>query len=127
MKYQYVGTEKCASVCHNNEKMGFQYDIMKSGPHSEAYRILTTEKAACYAKKVKVREHPQESFVCLRCHITGAGLDSSFFAATFKKDEGVTCEACHKGAYISKAFLPKESDCLHCHNDSLHEVPKFNF
>jgi hypothetical protein len=127
LKYQYVGIEKCASICHNNEEMGFQYKIMKSGPHSKAYKILASKKAICYAKKADVKEDPQESSVCLKCHITGGDLDSSFFASTCKKDEGVTCEACHKREFISKTFLPKETDCLKCHNDSVHKMHKFNF
>jgi hypothetical protein len=127
VKYRYVGMQKCASVCHNNEKMGFQYDIMKDSPHSNAFKILISDRAVRYAKKANVKENPQESPICLNCHITGGGLDSSFFAPTYRKEEGVTCEACHKGAFITKAFIPKETDCLKCHNDSLHRINKFNF
>ena len=36
-KYLYVGMEKCASVCHNNEKMGFQYDLMKNKTAKNEY------------------------------------------------------------------------------------------
>jgi hypothetical protein len=126
-KYRYIGTEKCASVCHNKEDMGFQYDIMKNGPHAQAYNVLPTEKARHYAKDAGIKEYPQESSICLECHITGAGLDTSFFASTYKKEEGVTCEACHKGPYISKAFIPIESDCLKCHNNSIHQMSKFDF
>jgi hypothetical protein len=127
VKYHYIGMEKCASVCHNNEKMGFQYDIMKNSPHSNAFKILLTEKAIRYAKKANVKENPRESLVCLKCHVTGGGLDSSFFATTYRKEEGVTCEACHKGAFITKAFIPKEEDCLRCHNDSVHKMNNFDF
>ena len=127
VKYRYIGMEKCASVCHNNEDMGFQYNIMKDSPHSNAFKILVSDKAVRYAKKANVKENPQESPVCLKCHITGGGLDSSFFATTYKKEDGVTCEACHKGAFITKAFIPKEADCLKCHNDSIHRMHHFNF
>ena len=127
IKYHFVGMEKCASECHNNEKMGFQYNIMKNGPHSNAFNILNSGKAIGYAKKTGIEENPQESQICLKCHVTGGGLDSSFFAATYRKEEGVTCEACHKGAFISKAFIPKAEDCLSCHNDSVHRIPHFNF
>jgi hypothetical protein len=126
-RYKYVGVEKCASVCHNKEEMGFQYNIMKNGPHSQSYKILATKKAMHYAKNAKVKVDPQESTVCLKCHVTGGGLDSSFFAVTYKKDDGVTCEACHKGPYITKAFLPTEIDCLKCHNDSVHKISEFDF
>jgi hypothetical protein len=127
VKYHFVGMEKCASECHNNEKMGFQYNIMKNGPHSNAFNILNSGKGTGYAKKAVIKGNPQESQVCLKCHVTGGGLDSSFFAATYRKEEGVTCEACHKGAFISKAFIPKAEDCLNCHNDSVHRIPHFNF
>ncbi|HEY5535000.1 MAG TPA: multiheme c-type cytochrome [Ignavibacteria bacterium] len=126
-KYNYIGIEKCASVCHNKDEMGFQYNIMKNGPHSQAYKILTSKQARKYAKNVKVKVDPEESMVCLKCHVTGGGLDSSFFAVTYRKDEGVTCEACHKGPYITKAFLPTEIDCLKCHNDSVHKISEFDF
>lgn len=126
-KYHYVGMEKCATVCHNNDTMGFQFDIMKNGPHSNAFKILASKKAVSYSKKADIKGNPQESLACLKCHITGADLDSSFFAPTYKKEEGVTCEACHKGPFITKAFIPKEENCLKCHNDSVHRISKFNY
>ena len=126
-KYLYVGMEKCASVCHNNKDMGFQYDMVKTSAHANAFQILFSKKAARYAKKADIKENPRESPVCLKCHVTGGGLDSSFFSATYRKDDGVTCEACHKGAYITKTFIPKEEDCLKCHNGSVHKIHTFNF
>lgn len=126
-KYHYVGMEKCASICHNNSEMGFQYNIVKSSSHSQAFKILASKKAFRYAKNANVKDNPQESSACLKCHVTGGGLDSSFFTITYKKEDGVTCEACHKGAYITKTFLPTEPDCLKCHNDSIHKMHKFNF
>jgi len=127
IKYRYIGTEKCAFVCHNNAEMGFQYNIMKSGPHSQAYNVLVSEKGSHYAEKANINGNPQESTTCLECHITGAGLDTSFFAVTYKKEEGVTCEACHKGPYITKAFIPEETACLKCHNNSIHQMDLFDF
>lgn len=126
-KYLYVGSEKCASVCHNNEEMGHQYDIWKKSLHSEAYKILTSKRAVRYGKNAGIEGNPQENSGCLKCHITGGDLDPSFFANTFKKEDGVTCESCHKREYITKAFLPTETDCLKCHNDSVHKTKKFVF
>jgi hypothetical protein len=126
-KYQYVGAEKCASVCHNNEEMGFQYNIWKESNHSRSYLNLVSGRALRYAKNAGIKGNPQENPECLKCHITGGGLDSSFFAVTYKKEDGVTCEACHKAEYITAAFLPKEKDCLKCHNDSMHKIHKFDF
>jgi hypothetical protein len=126
-KYQYVGMEKCASICHNNEEMGFQYNIVKSSPHANAFKHLVTRKAFRYAKKANIEGSPQVSAVCLRCHTTGAALDSTSLTVTYRKEDGVTCEACHKGEFISKTFLPKEADCLKCHSDSVHKIPEFDF
>lgn len=126
-KYLYIGMEKCASVCHNTKEMGFQYDIVKSSAHADSYRLLLSEKAKNYSLRVNLSENPAESQICLKCHITGAGLDSSFFATTYRKEDGVTCEACHKRAFIKKTILPQEADCLICHNSSVHETPPFNF
>jgi hypothetical protein len=126
-KYLYVGSEKCASVCHNNEEMGFQYNIWKKSLHSEAYKILTSTKAVRYAENADITGKPQGNSVCLKCHITGGGLDSLFFAATYKKEDGITCESCHKREYIAATFLPKETDCLKCHNNSIHKTRKFVF
>ena len=126
-KYLYVGMEKCASVCHNNKDMGFQYDIVKNSPHANAFKILLTQKAVRIANKSDIMEDPAESQVCLKCHVTGAGLDSTFFAATYKREDGITCEACHKSEFNPKTVIPKKEDCLRCHNDSVHKIKKFNY
>ena len=126
-KYQYAGAEKCASVCHNNEEMGFQYNIWKESRHSKSYLSLASDRALRYAKNAGVKGNPQENSECLKCHVTGPGLDSSFYEPAYKKEEGVTCEACHKKEFIVNAFLPKETDCLKCHNNSVHKMHKFNF
>jgi hypothetical protein len=126
-KYEYVGVEKCASVCHNNEKMGFQYDIWKTSIHAESFKILNSKKARRYAREGGVKVNPQESSACLKCHTTGGELDSSYFTASYKKEEGVTCEACHKHEYLDKTYLPGKTDCLKCHNDSFHKIQKFDF
>lgn len=126
-KYIYVGSEKCASKCHNNEEMGFQYNIWKESSHSKSYLSLSSKKAIRYTKNAGLKVNPRESQVCLKCHITGGGLDSSFLAVTYKKDDGVTCESCHKGEYNPKTFLPKKEDCLKCHENSVHKVHRFEF
>lgn len=126
-KYIYVGAEKCASVCHNNKKMGFQYEIIRKTELAEAYEILKSRKAFRLAREAHLNVAPFESEVCLKCHITGGDLDTTFFASTYRKEDGITCEACHKGPYKAVSFLPGENDCLRCHNNSVHKVPGFNF
>jgi len=126
-KYLFVGAEKCASVCHNNEKMGYQFNSWSNSTHKDAFNILVSKKGRRFAKQAHLSGNPQESRICLKCHITGGELDSSYFAATYKKEDGVTCEACHKQISDGKTYLPTEANCLECHNDSLHKTPKFNF
>ena len=48
-RYLYVGAEKCASVCHNNDSMGYQFNSWNSSPHRDAYKILDSKKAEKYA------------------------------------------------------------------------------
>ncbi|MFC1558335.1 multiheme c-type cytochrome [candidate division KSB1 bacterium] len=126
-KYQYKGAEKCGATCHKKKEMGNQYNTWKESPHSKAFTILSSEKAKLYADNAGIEENPAESAVCLKCHVTGGGLDESYFTATFKKEDGITCEACHKREYAQKTFLPKEEDCLKCHDNSVHPVPEFDF
>jgi len=126
-KYLFVGAEKCASVCHNNEKMGYQFNIWNTSLHKDAFNILVSKKGKKFARQANLSENPQESRICLKCHVTGGELDSSYFSGTYKKEDGVTCEECHKQISDGKTYLPVEANCLKCHNDSLHKIPKFNF
>ena len=126
-KYQYVGAKKCASECHNNEKMGFQYNLWKISGHSNAYKDLSSRKAKVYARKANIAGNLLESPACLKCHVSAGNLDSTYLTPTYNKEEGVTCEACHKHDYETKTYLPLEADCQKCHNNSLHRVPDFNF
>jgi Cytochrome c554 and c-prime len=126
-KYLYVGAEKCAATCHNNEEMGFQLNLWKKSQHAQAFTALSSEKAFRYSRKTHLTGNPQDSPVCLKCHTTGGGLEPDSFGATYRKEDGVTCEACHKGEYISKAFLPEEKDCLKCHNNCVHKTGEFDF
>ena len=105
-KYRYRGAENCASVCHNNDTMGFQYDTWKKGPHAKAYFTLTSKKAKSYARTSRIFEDPRESSLCLRCHITAEGADSTFLTPTYRKEDGVTCEACHKKKYHPSVPVP---------------------
>ena len=53
-----------------------------------------------------------ESLACLKCHVTASEADSSSIGATYKKEDGVTCESCHKGEFIPKTYLPKRGRLL---------------
>jgi hypothetical protein len=126
-KYIYVGSEKCASTCHNNDEMGFQYNLWKESRHSKSYMSLSSKRALRYGKNAGLKGNPQKDPVCLKCHITGGVIDSSFFAATYKKDDGVTCESCHKREDNPTTYIPKEPDCLKCHENALHKTHRFKF
>jgi hypothetical protein len=127
VRYVYVGAETCAAKCHNNEELGHQYDSWKKSRHSKSYESLASEKAMYFCKKAGISGNPAESPICLKCHVTAAGYDSASIGATYKKEDGVTCESCHKGEFMPKTFLPKETDCLMCHNNSVHEITAFDF
>jgi Cytochrome c554 and c-prime len=126
-RYIYIGAEACATKCHNSDTLGYQYNTWKGSRHSKSYESLTGEKALIYCKTAGIAENPWESLTCLKCHITAAGYDLSSLGATYKKEDGVTCEGCHKSEFIPKTFLPKVEDCLKCHNNSVHEVSSFDF
>ncbi len=126
-KYIYVGVEACAAKCHNNDTMGYAYDKWKTSGHAKSFEDLKTKKAFAFAEQAGVRDNPWDNILCLKCHVTAAGLDASSLASTYKLEDGVTCEACHKGELVTKTFIPKETDCLTCHNGSVHSVSAFNF
>jgi hypothetical protein len=126
-RYRYIGAQSCASTCHNSDSLGFQYDIWLKNPHSEAYKILSSRRAQSIARHSSLNIDPQEDDQCLRCHITGAGLDSSYFSSTYKREDGVTCEACHKRTEDGKTFIPAETDCRECHDGSAHDMKRFIF
>lgn len=123
--YKYRGAETCAAVCHNGEKLGFQYDIWKNSAHAKSFDALATKKAGRFAGKAGVDTDPRESLKCLMCHTTGAGLDTSYYLTTYRIEDGVTCEACHKEKSMTKTIIPHQDACLNCHNKSVHKQKKF--
>jgi hypothetical protein len=123
--YKYVGAEKCGSSCHNTDSLGRQYDSWIKSPHAEAFTVLSSRKALKISRHEGMDNDPREERLCLKCHVTGAGLDSSSFSPTYRKEDGVTCEACHKRASDGKTYLPDEKDCEGCHNNSVHSMKKF--
>jgi len=125
--YRYRGAETCAAVCHNNEGPGFQYEIWKKSAHSKSYDALASAKAKKYAIRAGINNDPREELKCLRCHITAAGLDSLYYLPTYRKEDGVTCEACHKIKSMNKTIILEDEDCLNCHNRSVHKTGKFVF
>jgi hypothetical protein len=125
--YKFIGAGKCASTCHNTDSLGFQYTKWKTSLHADAFNVLTSKRAQKYADRNHIKTNPGEYEGCLKCHVTGSGLDTSYFSPTYKKQDGITCEACHKKISDGSTYLPVEDDCLECHNNSMHKVNKFNF
>ena len=91
---KFVGAGKC-KVCHKKAKDGNAYGIWQKSKHAKAYGLLATADAKQKAKKLGVKGDPQKALECLICHVSGANLPASSFAASFKKEEGVQCENCH--------------------------------
>ena len=141
-KHKYMGAEKCAKVCHKGKKKGSQLEIWKSKKHSQAYHTLGTEKAKKLAKELNLKEDPQKSEKCLKCHVAGHGLEKSRFTKTYKIEDGVSCEACHGPGSVYKklsimkdtkkflangGILPDEKVCVSCHNEESPTYEKFVF
>ena len=132
-KFKYVGVKECA-MCHSGEEIGSQHEIWEKSRHSKAFVTLASDRAIEQASEAGVKVHPQKSEKCLKCHIPGAGLDSSYFAETYEKEEGITCEVCHGpgSAYMdisimedrekflaNGGIIPDEKTCLKCHDNPL--------
>ena len=131
---KYVGMVKC-KTCHRAKIRGQQFQKWVAGPHAKAYEVLGTDKAKAVAKKAGVKGSPQEAAECLTCHVTAYNVADSLKAATYKMEEGITCEACHGpgSSYfplkVMKALYerttdaasvgltrPNEAVCKTCHN-----------
>jgi hypothetical protein len=139
-EYNYEGVQGC-KACHSTEKSGKQFQIWEANKHSKAYATLAGDEA----KKIgqtKGIANPQESPDCLKCHVTGYGLPATRFEATYKKEDGVGCEACHgpgsgyKKMQIMKnrdeaikngLIIPTEDTCKKCHNQESPTFKGFNF
>lgn len=93
---KYVGAKFCGS-CHKQEKTGAVYLVWEKSAHAGAFNTLKTKEAEEIAKKKGLTKPAAESPECLKCHVTGGGTATNV-ETTFKKEEGVTCEACHGAA-----------------------------
>jgi len=139
--HKYIGVKKCA-MCHKSEAKGNQYGQWLSTKHAKAYETLATSQAQETAKKAGVLGNPQEAPACLKCHLTGNGVDSSLLGEGFTKENGVQCESCHGagGDYAPLSVMkdkaraigaglvvPTEEVCLKCHNTESPNFKGFNF
>ena len=141
-KPQYIGVEKCAKLCHKSKKQGEQYSKWQESKHAKAFISLASPVAEEFLKEAGGEGKPQENEMCLACHSTGHGRDTTDFKETFKVEEGITCEGCHGpgSAYRSISIMkdqekflanggivPKKENCLKCHENKVHHVRQFRF
>jgi hypothetical protein len=136
---KYTGVKMCGA-CHRSEKTGAVYLVWEKSAHAKAYETLKSKEAEEIAKKKGLKKPAAESPECLKCHVTGGGAATNVEAG-FKKEDGVTCEACHGAASgykmlhnkpenLEKAkaaglIIPSKTDpkpCEKCHNS---ESPTF--
>jgi len=133
--FKYVGVENC-KACHNKPDKGAQYDHWIKDPHSQAMKVLSSEKAIEYAKNNGIA-NPATDSKCLKCHSTYHAIPDNARNG-IKDDEGISCEGCHgpgssyRGPAIMKnrnlavrqgLILQTEELCITCHNS---EAPFFN-
>ncbi len=128
---KYTGVKMCAA-CHKAGKGGTAYAVWEKSKHAQAYKTLLTDEAKKVAKEKGLKVPPSEAPECLKCHVPGGGKATNV-EATFKKEEGVTCEVCHGAAsgykmLHAKGDLAKSKEaglntgeknakfCVTCHN-----------
>jgi hypothetical protein len=139
--HQFVGVEKCAKMCHNDEKTGAQLTKWQASAHAKAYAELASDKAKEVAKAKGIAD-PQKAAECLACHVTGHGAPAASLADTYKVEDGVGCESCHGagGDYKKLAVMkdhakaveaglkvPTEETCKGCHNEKSPTYKPFDY
>jgi len=102
---KYVGAKACG-MCHKAGKGGTAFAVWEKTGHAKAYQTLLGDAAKKVAKEKGLKVAPSEAPECLKCHVTGGGVAKNV-DASFKKEEGVTCEACHGAASAYKMVHPK--------------------
>lgn len=90
---RYIGAAKCMN-CHQAKAAGDQWTAWQDAKHSKAFEVLASDEAKRVAKELGI-DDPQKSDKCLKCHVTGHGLDKELFKKGFKPEHGVQCETCH--------------------------------
>ena len=141
---KFVGVKMCIP-CHKTEKIGKQADIWQKSKHAEAFKTLTTPKAAEVAKAKGLKKPASESPECLECHAIVA--DAAKVEKSFDAKDGVQCESCHGAgsAYKSMAIMKDkqkaaaagltllkddaaiEAMCKTCHNEKSPTHKEFKF
>ncbi|MDH3215988.1 MAG: cytochrome c family protein [Candidatus Krumholzibacteria bacterium] len=140
----FVGTAKC-KTCHKTEAQGQQHPIWLKSAHAKAFETLGSDEAKAVAKEKGI-EDPQKAGECLKCHVTGHGVDAKFLGTKYAATDGVGFESCHGagGDYYKKAtmegvisgdieaasvglVMPDEKTCVGCHNEESPSYKAFDF
>ncbi|MDP6777556.1 MAG: cytochrome c family protein [Candidatus Latescibacteria bacterium] len=140
-KAQYIGSMKCAKVCHKTAKQGQQLKIWQASEHAKAFETLGTPEAKKIAAEKGIAD-PQTAEACLKCHVTAAGASDDLKGTKYSDAEGVGCERCHGPGSLYKKrstmkdraksvaaglLLPDEKTCLGCHNEESPTYEAFNY
>ncbi len=127
-----IGVHTCAE-CHKGPTMGYQFSKWRMSAHASAYVVLATDKAYEIAKEQGLKDDPQSSPKCLRCHSTAYRQPSKGAIEFYSLYQGVGCEACHGAGsnYYPEAIMRDEraakaaglkevtrQTCLGCHEDT---------
>ncbi len=136
---RHIGTLTCAA-CHKGPAMGYQFSKWRLSAHAQAYAVLASNEAYEIAKKQGLKDAPQASIVCLKCHTTAYHKPAAGTIDSYSIYEGVGCEVCHGagGDYYPEAIMrdPRaakaaglkevtQQTCLECHENA-HDKP-FDF
>jgi hypothetical protein len=127
---RYLGSRACMN-CHER-----QYVSWLQSRHAHAYWRLGADWAL-YLGRMRPQYQdltdPMTDQRCTLCHVTGAQNDNSLFAATFRPEEGVSCESCHgpgsnyidpeimadRGKFLAAGGrVPDDATCRSCHRNS---------
>jgi hypothetical protein len=132
---QYVGSAACLD-CHSDAERGNPAVTWMRSRHGHAYWRLGADWAMFLARLrpyYQDMDSPIDDARCRLCHVTGRQNDDALFAASYRMEEGVGCEACHGpgSLYVDseimadrQAFLanggvvPGEATCRSCHRNS---------
>ncbi|MEJ2703944.1 MAG: multiheme c-type cytochrome [Sedimentisphaerales bacterium] len=133
---KYIGTITCAA-CHKGAAMGYQFSKWRLSAHARAYASLATAEARKIADQQGVKDDPQTSPACLKCHTTAYHRPAAGDVESYSEYEGVGCEACHGagGRYYPEAIMRDaraakaaglmevtRQTCLDCHENA-HDKP----
>ena len=127
-QFRYIGADNC-KTCHNSPEKGRHYDMWLLDIHSQALKVLSTEKAADIAKARGIADAATDAS-CLKCHSTFHAAPANLRNG-IKEDEGISCEGCHGAgssyrtpavkrnrsvAVRSGLIIQDETSCAKCHN-----------